>query len=171
MTILGAIFIVSFIMVSCGQNSNKQKELELKERELALKEKEFTLDSVQKTSSNKTLSVKSLQTEIKNNKSTPILLKNNDGSVFLGKWKVDGPEIYTIAKKGNMFYLMADWSNECDPNTIDGLYLYAKLKLINGELVGPFECAADNTNSIFKIIGKEIHVIENGKIIMTLYRK
>lgn len=30
-------------MVSCGQNSNKQKELELKERELALKEKEFAL--------------------------------------------------------------------------------------------------------------------------------
>lgn len=31
------------MMVSCGQNSNKQKELELKERELALKEKELAL--------------------------------------------------------------------------------------------------------------------------------
>ena len=29
-------------MVSCGQNSNKQKELELKEKELALKEKDST---------------------------------------------------------------------------------------------------------------------------------
>ena len=43
MTILGATIIASFIMVGCGQNSNKQKELELKERELALKEKELTL--------------------------------------------------------------------------------------------------------------------------------
>ena len=38
--ILGATIIASFIMVSCGQDSNKQKELELKERELALKEKD-----------------------------------------------------------------------------------------------------------------------------------
>jgi len=43
MTIFGAIIIASFIMVSCGQNSNKQKELELKEREVALKEKEVAL--------------------------------------------------------------------------------------------------------------------------------
>jgi len=40
---LGATIIASFILVSCGQNNNKQKELELRERELALKEKEFTL--------------------------------------------------------------------------------------------------------------------------------
>lgn len=50
MTFLAAIVIASFIMVSCGQNSNKQKELELKERELALKEKEFALK--EKDSSN-----------------------------------------------------------------------------------------------------------------------
>lgn len=53
-TILGAIIIASFILVSCGQNSNKQKELELKERELALKEKELALkekDSVNLKSS------------------------------------------------------------------------------------------------------------------------
>ena len=43
MTILGATIIASFMMVSCGQNSNKQKELELKEKELSLKEKELAL--------------------------------------------------------------------------------------------------------------------------------
>ena len=43
LTFLGATIIASFIMVSCSQNSNKQKELELKERELALKEKELSL--------------------------------------------------------------------------------------------------------------------------------
>ena len=42
-TIFGAIIFASFILASCGQNDNKQKELELKERELALKEKEFAL--------------------------------------------------------------------------------------------------------------------------------
>jgi hypothetical protein len=41
MTVLGVTIIASFIIISCGQNSNKQKELELKEREL--KEKEISL--------------------------------------------------------------------------------------------------------------------------------
>ena len=48
-TILGAVVIASILFVGCGQNSNKQKELELKERELALKEKEFALDSIRNT--------------------------------------------------------------------------------------------------------------------------
>lgn len=43
MTYLGATIIASFILVSCGQNNDKQKELELKERELALKERELAL--------------------------------------------------------------------------------------------------------------------------------
>lgn len=43
LTILGAMIIVSFMMLSCGQNNIKQKELELKDRELALKEKELAL--------------------------------------------------------------------------------------------------------------------------------
>lgn len=34
-------------MASCGQNSAKLKELELKEREIALLEKKLALDSVQ----------------------------------------------------------------------------------------------------------------------------
>ena len=38
----GVAIIVLFMMVSCGQNSNKQKELEFKERELVLKEKDST---------------------------------------------------------------------------------------------------------------------------------
>lgn len=40
-TFLGAIIIASFIVISCGQNNNKQKELELREREIAIKEKEL----------------------------------------------------------------------------------------------------------------------------------
>lgn len=43
MTFLGTTIIASFIMVSCGQNSTKQKELELKEKELSLKERELAL--------------------------------------------------------------------------------------------------------------------------------
>lgn len=41
MTILVPTIIASFIIIGCGENSNKQKELELKEREL--KEKEISL--------------------------------------------------------------------------------------------------------------------------------
>jgi hypothetical protein len=37
------VLALSFIVAACGQNDNKQKELELKERELALKEKELAL--------------------------------------------------------------------------------------------------------------------------------
>jgi hypothetical protein len=58
MTILVAI-ITSFIMVSCGENNNKQKELELKERELALKEKELALKETQNKSTNIDSKIKS----------------------------------------------------------------------------------------------------------------
>jgi hypothetical protein len=37
----GGIIIALILLISCGQNDDKQKELELKERELALKEKEL----------------------------------------------------------------------------------------------------------------------------------
>jgi hypothetical protein len=40
---LGATIIALFVLVSCSQNSNKQKELELRERELELKEKGLAL--------------------------------------------------------------------------------------------------------------------------------
>lgn len=60
------LLTISLLIMSCGQNSIKQKELELKEREIALKEKEFALDSIQKISSNKTSVAKIPQTE--NNK-------------------------------------------------------------------------------------------------------
>lgn len=43
------ILAISSLFISCGSNSNKQKELELKEKELALKEKELRLDSIQKS--------------------------------------------------------------------------------------------------------------------------
>ena len=37
------ILSISLLLISCGQNETKQKELELKEKELALKEKELAL--------------------------------------------------------------------------------------------------------------------------------
>jgi hypothetical protein len=60
--ILGATIIASFIMVGCGQDSNKQKELELKERELALNEKKLALK--EKDSSNlKTITQETLKND------------------------------------------------------------------------------------------------------------
>jgi hypothetical protein len=37
------LLTIAFVIASCGQSNNKQKELELKERELALKQKELEL--------------------------------------------------------------------------------------------------------------------------------
>jgi len=76
MTILGATIISSFMMVSCGQNSNKQKELELKERELALKEKELALK--EKDSTNlKTVTLETIKNEpvVKETKKLPSDIK------------------------------------------------------------------------------------------------
>jgi plastocyanin len=42
-TIFGLIIVASCLLASCGQNSLKQKELDLKEKELALKERELAL--------------------------------------------------------------------------------------------------------------------------------
>lgn len=49
LTIMGAIIFTLFILSSCGQNDNKQKELELKEKELALKEKELVVKEKEAT--------------------------------------------------------------------------------------------------------------------------
>ncbi len=59
MRIFTLFIIISTILMSCGQNDNKKKELELRERELALKEKDFefknkavTIDSIQNSKQN-----------------------------------------------------------------------------------------------------------------------
>ena len=46
------LFAFSTLIISCGHNNNKEKELELKERELALKEKEFALKYSDSASTN-----------------------------------------------------------------------------------------------------------------------
>lgn len=51
------ICTLTFLVVSCGQNNNKQKELELKERELAIKEKELEQKQSQKTSDTPTSTI------------------------------------------------------------------------------------------------------------------
>jgi len=59
------ILTLSFIIASCGQNDNKQKELELKEKELALKEKEFALKQ-EDSLSNQTKPATTTSTEVTN---------------------------------------------------------------------------------------------------------
>ena len=73
----GAIIFVSVILASCGQNDNKQKELELKERELALKEKEFALKQKDSTVHQTTSSTKAVEQ----------ISVNDAGQDFLGEWK------------------------------------------------------------------------------------
>ena len=63
------------LILSCGQNSNKQKELELRERELALKEKELALkekDTInQKITTSKPDTTKKIAIVVKKNPQIP----------------------------------------------------------------------------------------------------
>lgn len=112
MTIFGAIIFASFIMVSCGQNSNKQKELELKERELALKEKELALKEKDTTEvNNKATAVteKDIKTtEIKktspNEKVMTMIFKDysvGDNAYVVFNDIATGKEHYFILESGN----------------------------------------------------------------------
>lgn len=74
-TILGATIIASFLATGCGQNSNKQKELELKERELALKEKELLIKE-KEISNIKTHSSDTIKNNIQETKTAPSVKSN-----------------------------------------------------------------------------------------------
>ncbi len=78
------ILTLGIFFLSCGQNENKQKELELKERELALKEKEFALK--QKDSSNIQNQAKPVTTTPATDNST-ITASHSDFKVFLEDFK------------------------------------------------------------------------------------
>jgi len=149
-TILEVLIIASFLFASCGQNSSKQKELELKERQLALKEKELALkekglsgtDSlIQKTSpvsNNPTAFNSKTNTE---NKEQAI---NNVGAEFLGLWKYDDDAFIKITKNNSGRFQFQDgytYENK-DENSIiwmtdDNVYP----KLINGKLEGKYSFA------------------------------
>lgn len=110
MTILGAIIIASLFLVSCGQNSSKQKELELREREVALKEKELVLK--EKTiSGSESLNQKITQDSnnivqtSNDNKVNKEQTGDNSGEKFLGIWKYNKSKnevvFIKISKEGN----------------------------------------------------------------------
>lgn len=87
----------------------------------------------------------------------------NDGDIFVGKWTADGSEIFTITKIGNVYHFKSNLSS-------DGNYSDMDAKLVNGELVGRAEDDMTNKNTIVKIIGTEMHVINLYGNNMTLHK-
>lgn len=75
-----------------------------------------------------------------------------DKDIFVGKWTADGSEIFTITKNGSVYHFRSNLSS-------DGNYSDMDAKLVNGELVGRAEDDMTNKNTIIKIIGTEMHVI------------
>ena len=84
------IMTISLFLLSCGQNENKQKELELKERELALREKEL-LQKESDTSTQKKVTVDTTKKNVIQLNSSDIKVKiyfaNWDGTSEGGKQK------------------------------------------------------------------------------------
>ncbi len=138
MTFLGATIIASFIFVSCGQTSNKEKELELKERELALKEKEMYLDSIDKSKKVETTISNSVNTTTPTKevveKNKPTQNKTVDRDKFIGKFT---------------------WSGQCARGCS-----YRHIFQTNGKVKTTFESAEGSETNI-----DNWSVDENGKVI------
>ncbi len=67
----------SLIIISCGQNDTKQKELALKEKELSLRERELALDSLKNSKPNSKISSEQEQKSQTNNVPFLQLLKED----------------------------------------------------------------------------------------------
>lgn len=87
--------VSALLIFSCGQNDNKQKELELKERELAVKEKELALkqrDTISSKTPMADTSKKTTKQEIK--KSSP----NTKVMNMIFKAYEEGENMYLVFK-------------------------------------------------------------------------
>lgn len=87
LTICGAIVFFTLVLIGCGQDSSKQKELELKEKELQLKEKELQLkeDSIKGVNENEKPNHTKPEVENKNSSTSEIEDKCN----ILNAWLKD----------------------------------------------------------------------------------
>jgi hypothetical protein len=139
--ILGAILIASTILVSCGQNSNKQNELELKERELALKEKELALKekviSVTDSVIQKKEQLQKTQTAIVKLVVNPI---KNDG---------DGFGQITFSQNDKLLIYFTQKTQK------------GKI-VVNGDSYTLTSCS--NDNSLYKLSGNDVTIIANNLI-------
>ena len=140
--ILGAMLIASTILFSCGQNSNKQKELELKERELALKEKELAL---KERGISVTDSVIQKKEQLKKPK-TDIVKENTSVKLVVNPVKNDG-----------------DGFGQITFSQSDKLLIYFTQKtqkgkiVINGDSYSLTSCSNDNNS--YKLSGNNVTIV------------
>lgn len=132
------LLIISIFIMSCGQNENKQKELELKERELALKEKELYLDSIQMS--------KKVDTTI-NRDVNPLTPPNYSVEKIKPTHKITSDRDKFIGK--------FTWSGDCPRGCF-----YTHVFQQNGKVKTTFETAQD-----FETYSENWTVDENNKVI------
>lgn len=146
------LLTISLLVISCGQNENKQKELELKERELSLKEKELELKLKDTATSIKNLNANNsagnnliANCEILNKWLSSIGVKANVDTTTLRKSKLNisnyvnvpnlkpafyesGVELYTKLPKISVKndYIFLDFPNKED----DALHIFLGSNLV-----------------------------------------
>ena len=149
---MGAMIITSLILVSCGQNSNKQKELELEKRELALKEKELAL--AKKDSIEHSLIKPSIQKPINIKNELPFIgVKhfNFSESENGGMWPADNHSI-SISKEG---LVIIKW--ELSPSYQEALGLTDEDSIL---FKGQFNTIIKTDSQIFKIEADKISELD-----------
>jgi len=154
-TILSTIVVASFILISCGQNSNKQKEIELKERELALKEKELAVKEkrisgtdplVQKTTHVPNNPTNNPTPKPKTANSEPV--SNNVEEKYLGCWywgtEEEGFAILEVKPNGVLIINRLDLNQK----QIAG-YKIVRTKIVftNNRLLMGYECHIERTKN------------------------
>ena len=121
------IFILSIItlLLSCGQNDTKQKELELKEREIAVREKELALK--QRDSLNKQ-NAKITESQISNDTKTEV--NSNKEKTKEEKWEIFWTDFKNSFNAKDKAKIAALTSKEFDCSNCSGSDIYAWLNEI-----------------------------------------
>lgn len=119
------LLLSSFLIISCGQNTTQQKEIELKEKEIALKEKELKLkeEALSKKDTTKIVKLNSSNNEDSNND----LQKAIKG--FTGSWTGRDIDQLEIVYKNDKFYVITHYYDP--PLTIECSYKDGKLSVYN----------------------------------------
>lgn len=158
-TFIFAVGLSIFILTSCNnsdRNKTSEKELELQKKEMDLKQKELELIEKELAQRDKSLTHNQSKktTNETTSKAKPVITNSstNDETRFLGKWTEDDYEIFTISKSGNKYHFESNL-------LLDGAKTELDAKLINGELVGRASDDGTGRNTIIKLDGKKLQVI------------
>ncbi len=136
------ILCITTLLLSCGQNDTKQKELDLKQKELELRERELALKE-KDTTSKETVNIpieKDFVIGTFPNTKIPAYFDNSEVTfLYLSQWSGDFPNKFLFVGKDNGKGLM-NINNEL-----------VELKFVSGNSKGKF-VTATFSNSKYKVV-------------------